>query len=494
MLRTHRQQAFFAAVAGLVGLAGGFALAGWTPTYFVIAIDAMVVRATPGFVVNWAIETLGQESHYLHIALSVVLGYLLLSGIAFASIVGSQRVPLPTPVGAVVAAIAIGLVTAALAGTTRSTLAIALSVGAVVAIAELALGPDGRGADDTETDRRRAVGTLAGGIAFAGIALTLGRRTTDDALSVGARPAPERETVLEMVADANDADLDVDGLGPPVSPIESFFSVDINSTPPIVDEDEWTLSITGAVDADQEIEYEELRDRPVEHRHLALRCIGEDLNESLLDTAIWTGTPLTPLLDAAQPHGEYVELRAADGYRTTFSRSFLDDALLTYGMNGQLLPREHGFPVRVLMPGSWGKLNAKWVEEIRILEEPAEGYWEEQGWASEAPITAVAKLWAVNDLGDGHFELGGHAYAGTRGVERVEVSTDGGETWDEAELAEPLPGEDVTRQWRYEYEATETHEVVVRSVDGEGQLQEREESGSFPDGATGWVRQTVEVE
>jgi len=108
-------------------------------------------------------------------------------------------------------------------------------------------------------------------------------------------------------------------------------------------------------------------------------------------------------------------------------------------------------------------------------------------------VKTVAKLWdeGVTELGDGQIELAGHAYAGTRGIERVEVSTNGGDSWTDAELSAPLPDADVWRQWRYTFEPDGAHDVVVRATDKEGRLQIEEETGSSPDGAAGWVERTV---
>jgi len=156
-------------------------------------------------------------------------------------------------------------------------------------------------------------------------------------------------------------------------------------------------------------------------------------------------------------------------------------------MNGEPLPRKHGAPVRALIPGHWGEINVKWLTEIEVLDEPAEGYWEERGWHGTGPVNAVAKLHAV-DREDGRIEVAGHAYAGTRGVSAVEVSTDGGDTWNEATLSERLPGDDVWRQWAYEYESPGTaHEVVVRAREADGTLQSSEETDAFPSGPSGWV-------
>jgi hypothetical protein len=104
----------------------------------------------------------------------------------------------------------------------------------------------------------------------------------------------------------------------------------------------------------------------------------------------------------------------------------------------------------------------------------------------------VAKLWDTTELDDGRIEVAGHAYAGTRGVDRVEVSLDDGDTWIDTDLSEPLPGDDVWRQWRHAFDPDGVDEVVVRAVDGEGTVQTGEAADPFPSGATGWVRQRID--
>jgi Sulfite oxidase and related enzymes len=186
-------------------------------------------------------------------------------------------------------------------------------------------------------------------------------------------------------------------------------------------------------------------------------------------------------------------LRAEDDYFVQFPIEALEDGFLAWGMNGQALPQSHGHPVRVLIPGHWGETNVKWLDEIELLDEEMDGYWEQRGWHGTGPVNTVAKLWSESMLDDGNVEVAGHAYAGTRGVDVVEVSIDGGDTWQEAELSEPLPGEDVWRQWRFEFEPQGSQEVVVRAIDGDGTVQAEEQSDSFPRGATGWVSKTVNM-
>jgi hypothetical protein len=144
------------------------------------------------------------------------------------------------------------------------------------------------------------------------------------------------------------------------------------------------------------------------------------------------------------------------------------------------------------VPGHWGEINVKWLTEIEVLDEPATGYWEKRGWHGTGPVETVAKLHAVERLGDGRIRVGGHAYAGTRGIQRVEVSVDGGETWADATLSEPLPDPDTWRMWEHTYEADGAHEVVVRAYDGTGTRQSSERTGSFPSGPTGWVSRRIE--
>jgi len=304
--------------------------------------------------------------------------------------------------------------------------------------------------------------------------------------------------VVERFEEADDRTLDLasDDVPGLVSPIENFYNVDIAEFDPEVPADDWSMRITGEVDADVSVSFAELTDRPVEHRFVTLRCVGEDLNGWKLDNAVWTGTPIRPLLEAADPEGDCgcAMLRAEDDYSVQFPVEALEDALLVWRMNGRPLPRSHGHPVRVLVPGHWGETNVKWLDEIELLDEEADGYWEERGWQGTGPVNTVAKLWDDTRLDDGRIELAGHAYAGTRGIDRVEVSTDGGDTWVDAELSADLPDEDVWRQWRHVFEPSGSHEVVVRATDGTGTLQPRDRSESFPSGATGWVTETVSAD
>jgi len=478
-----------AVLAGISGVAGSYAVAGYTRQFIVAPIDAIVVRLTPGQLVAFVIENIGEEGHLLHIALSFGIATGLLAAIALLGVRVADRLTEPT-LGIVLAGGLTWGLTAAITGDAP------LAVGAaapMLLFTALAVTSATRSNDDLKHSpaRRRVV---ASALAFVGVSVGVGRLTGEG--STEPTEAAIDDEVADQMQQAESQTLDISGDVPGlVSSIGEFYNVDIAEFDPELPSEDWSMTITGEVGEDVTVSYAELTDRPVERRHVTLRCVGESLNGEKLDNAVWTGTPLKPLLEEADPHGECgcAMLRAEDDYFVQFPVDALEDAFLAWEMNGQPLPQSHGHPVRVLVPGHWGETNVKWLSEIELLDEEMDGYWEQRGWHGTGPVNTVAKLWSTTTLDSGAMELAGHAYAGTRGIERVEVSTDGGSTWIDAELSEPLPGEDVWRQWRHEFDPDGSHEVVVRAVGGDGTLQPEERAESFPSGATGWVRQTVNM-
>jgi len=468
--------------AGIAALGASYGLVGYTQAFLFVAIDEAVVAATPGAIVTWSIETLGESGHLLHQLLSIAIAVGVVALFAEGARVTAREAgtPLFAPVLTAVGvwAIATAFLRAPVAGA-------APAVGAAVPVA-VAASVDVAG----ETDQVRrstlgaiggAVGTLVvGGVAGQRIEPIDPQRLDDDAYA-------EYESVASQ---AGESRFDLSGAEPLLS--ENFYTVDTASTPPRIDKEEWTLSVTGAVEEEVELTFADIDEMETVTEPLTLRCVGESLNGQKMDTAVWTGTPIDPILEMADVDSGCgcVMLRSTDGFYEEFPLEALRDGLLAYGMNGEELPPEHGYPVRALVPGHWGEVNVKWLDEVEILNEEATGYWEERGWQGTGPVNTVAKLHHMPD--DDNY-VGGHAYAGTRGIQAVEVSTDGGDTWTEAELTDPLPGEDVWRQWRHELPGSGTYDVVVRAVDGNGDVQTSEQSSPAPSGATGWVSRTVEV-
>ncbi|WP_439026453.1 molybdopterin-dependent oxidoreductase [Haloarchaeobius sp. DT45] len=497
-LQPSRTEFAIAALAGVAAVVGSYILAGWSRQSFVVApIDAAVVNATPDVVVRYAILWLGSAGHLLHIALAIAIAVAGLAVPSLLALALARRFdrPLLAPAltAVLVATVLVGATGAVAPGAVGS-----LSAAAVVGAGTLGFPRSSPAGDSTHPDaradpaRRRLVGVFLGTAAYAAVGSVLG----GSAPQTGEAPeelASKVETD-ELLNDAAAQSFDVAGLGGLVTPIGEFYETDINSFDPSPAPEKWTLTVTGAVENEVTLEYDELTGRDPEHRFVTLRCVGESLNGHKMDNALWTGIPIADLIEEAGVSSDCgcVMAHAADGYFVQFPLAALEKGFLAYGMNGMALPKQHGRPVRLLVPGHWGEVNVKWLTELEFLDEAVDGYWEKRGWHGTGPVNTVAKLHATNRLDDGTVEVAGHAYAGTRGVDRVEVSTDGGDTWTDAEVSVPIPGDDVWRMWRYAFTPDGPTEVVVRAVDGTGAVQSGETSNSFPSGASGWVRRTID--
>ena len=484
-----RRELVIAVLGGVTAVVGSYVAAGYTPAFVIAPIDAQIVAWTPGVIVTYMIENVGEEAHLLHVSLAIITAVGAFGALSFAGRRLGRRVEDPF-VGGVVTGVSTWLLATALTGELLYALGPAVSI-MVLTIALSLEQPTG----EYEPSRRRTLVSLGAVAAFLGTGI-LGNRFFRGA---PLPDAPNSEGSAERLEELRQQSLDTAASDLPglVSSIEGFYNVDIAELDPELPAEEWSLTLTGEIESERTLTYDELIERDVENRAVSLRCVGEQLNGRKLDTAVWTGTPIRPLIESVDPEGECgcAMLRAEDGYYVQFPIDVLADGFLVWGMNGKQLPTAHGYPVRVLIPGHWGETNVKWLTEIELLEREAEGYWEERGWQGTGPVKTVAKLWdeGITELGDGRVELTGHAYAGTRGIDSVEVSVDGGETWNEADLSESLPDEDVWRQWRYTFESSGTHEAVVRAVDGEGTQQRRAESDPAPTGASGWVSKTIET-
>ncbi|TKX54237.1 molybdopterin-binding oxidoreductase [Halorubrum sp. SP3] len=500
---SERRDGLLAAAAGTAAVAGSYLVTGWTPSFVVRPVDQTVVNLTPGPIVTFAIETFGDAGHLIHIAMAFAVAVGLFGAVAFAGLRLATRTD-RRAAGAAVSGVGSWLLAAGLTGVSAGALGAALPAAAVVGIGWLSpsavpsesdASTEGDSSAVADAVRRRTLGVVAGALGFVAAA-AVGRRsfaTDDEPLADAPRSEGSAARLREL--DSASLELESDGLQGLVSPIGEFYNVDIAEFDPEVTAAEWSLTFTGETGSERTVAFDELIDRPVEHRAVTLRCVGEDLNGRKLDNAVWTGTPIRPLLESVDPQGDCncAMLRGEDGYYVQFPVDVLAEGFLAWGMNGKELPTGHGHPVRVLIPGRWGETNVKWLSEIELLNVEDDGYWEERGWEGTGEVKTVAKLWdeGITELDDGRIELAGHAYAGTRGIERVEVSTDGGDSWTDAELSAPLPDADVWRQWRHVFAPDGEHEVVVRATDGTGTLQTRESSGSVPSGASGWVRRTV---
>ncbi|MFC6726505.1 molybdopterin-dependent oxidoreductase, partial [Halobium palmae] len=250
-----------------------------------------------------------------------------------------------------------------------------------------------------------------GGLAFLRDGEMQGAATETD------RTLVDREVTDRMLAEAEGLNLGIGGLEGLVSG-DDFYTVDINNVDPDLNADDWSLSVTGAVANAFELTYDDLLAREAAHRFVTLRCVSDPINGRNMDTDLWSGVPIESLLSEAEPQGEYVVLRAADDYYEEFPLSAFEGGLLAFAKGGEALPRKHGYPLRALVLGHWGEVNVKWLTEIEVHEEPVTGFWEKKGWHGTGPVNTVAKLHSTVRDGS-RVTVAGHAYAGTRGIERV---------------------------------------------------------------------------
>jgi len=496
-----------AVASGAAVAAGTFLVVGFSPRWVVVAIAQTVLLALPDAALAAGIQGLGSTAQPLLVAGAAGLAVALFGTLAWIA----RRIGRTADRERAEVVFLVGTIQA-LAAFLLSIAPVAAVVGGAFGAAVVGLaGGIATGADDVSRARRgllRSAGVAAAAVGLAGagpLARAIGGGTGD---GDGSEPVDPDPLVERLLGVAEDRSFDLAGAEPLVS--NSFYTVDKNAADPRVDPETWSLRVTGAVDEEVEVDLGAVESRSAEHRFVTLRCVGDKVNGRKADTAVWTGIPIDELLEEAgvRPDGCCVMLRAADDYYEEFPLSALREGLLAYRMNGRPLPRQHGAPVRALIPGHWGEINVKWLTEIEILEEEATGYWEERGWHGTGPVSTVAKLHHV-ETADDAVSVGGHAYAGTRGVSAVEVSTDGGDTWSEAELTDRLPGPtpadagpddpdavggaagDAWRGWRYRYEADGEHEVVVRAVEEDATVQPAAERDPYPRGASGRVSRTV---
>jgi len=298
------------------------------------------------------------------------------------------------------------------------------------------------------------------------------------------------------------AAVDERGLPPPLTPISDFYVVSKNLSDPDVPLATWRLEVRGQVQRQLVLDMAALRQRPATRQIVTLECISNDVWGPYISNGEWVGIPLRNILLEAGPIEPLVDVvfTAADGYSDSipFSLAMEPTVLLAYGLNGEQLPREHGFPLRLVVPGIYGMKNVKWITGIELSPTDYRGFWQQRGWSDVAIVQIHSRIdtprgGTVVPVGRDVF-IGGIAFAGDRGIARVELSTDGGQSWQEAEREPPLSPYSWVRWWFWwQPAAPGRYRLVVRAWDGRGNLQPGDERPPLPDGATGWHRVTVEA-
>ena len=288
-----------------------------------------------------------------------------------------------------------------------------------------------------------------------------------------------------------------------ITPTESFYHISKNFFDPSPGSKDWKLEILGLVDNPYSLTYEQLTALPSVDVTTGMMCISNPVGGGLIGNAKWKGVRLADLLEKAKPKKNALELAfsAVDGYTDsiTLKKALDPDVVLVWEMNGAPLTSQHGFPARLLVPGIYGMKHVKWITWIELVDHDFKGFWQEpsQGWSDPAPVNTMSRIdlpssgsLAVNKK----TTISGIAFAGDRSISKVEISTDGGKSWNEAYVKSPLSGTSWV-VWGYEWTPTAAgkYTVQVRATDGDGKLQAAKKTDPYPNGATGYHSVTYRV-
>ena len=490
---------------GVIGAAAGVAsvgielLAWWmlgAPNLIVVLGNA-VVKAIPGHVFGYLIDRLQELGRPL-----LVLGILVAIGGAGAVVaVARERYRgLAFVIWAPALTIGLGTITLLLLVAVRAAFspgqaavifgdwlleAVCVELGLALRCADRRAASAAGGAPEEMNggqkvlSRRKAVEGVGAGLALIVIGYAL-----RDVLSVGApkRLAEEGRAAPRLGARAAG-----------VTPVREFYVVSKDLLGgPVMDGTHWSLRVGGRVPV--VLSYRDLLDEPLTRRIETLECISNPVGGALMGTAVWEGVQLRRLLSRSRiPTGtNVVEFECADGYVETLDLSqALDPAVLVaWRMNGIPLPQEHGYPARLVVPGMYGLKSPKWLTAILPRRKKVRGFYEKQGWSSDPVVLTTSRIDYPTSLSELHkgdlVVVRGVAFAGSRGISKVEVSTDAGGTWARATTRRALSPEAWTL-WTFHWVPRQRGQylLMVRATDGHGRLQSTAYSTSFPSGSRG---------
>ena len=335
-------------------------------------------------------------------------------------------------------------------------------------------------------------------LAIAGSAVRAGAQAVTAARDAIRLPTP----ASRAPAVAAGAELGIDGLTPVITPNADFYRIDTALVVPQVSTSDWSLRIHGMVEQEVTITWDELLALPLEESITTLTCVSNEVGGDLIGNAVWLGYPIRELLARARPSADadMVLSRSIDGFTASSPIEALTDerdAILAVGMNGEPLPTEHGFPVRMVVPGLYGYVSAtKWVTELEVTRfDAATSYWTDRGWSERGPIKLESRIDVPRrsaSLSAGDTVIAGVAWQQHVGVSGVEVQIDDGE-WQQATLASAI-SDDTWVQWSLPWQAASgTHRLTVRATNSDGETQTPDRADVVPDGATGWHSVEVSV-
>jgi DMSO/TMAO reductase YedYZ molybdopterin-dependent catalytic subunit len=334
-------------------------------------------------------------------------------------------------------------------------------------------------------------GSVAAASVVAGVAGRSLLESARSAPSTGGAAIPPASEVATLPAGAA---LDVAGVTPIVIPNEEFYRIDTALLTPSVDAASWSLRVHGLVDRETTLTYAQLVELPMIEQYVTIACVSNEVGGNLVGNAKWTGVRLRDVLEMAGVQSSATQLvgRSVDGWTAGMPTSWVMNAdrepMIAVKMNDEVLPRIHGFPARLIVPGLYGYVSAtKWLSDLELTTwEGFDGYWVPLGWAKEGPILTQARIDVPRfgqSLNAGRVAIAGVAWAPDRGISKVEIAIDG--EWRECTLSQPI-SETTWVQWTTAWDATAgEHTIEVRATDGNGEVQTTASSPPAPDGARG---------
>jgi len=289
----------------------------------------------------------------------------------------------------------------------------------------------------------------------------------------------------------------------PITPVEEFYVEDTSGPPKSLRQGaaNWRLTVKGKVDRPLTLDYKQILSRPTVKRIITLNCIGNPVGGRAIGNAEWEGIPLKDLIDSADPHffSNTLILKAEDGYYESIplGKAKHPAAILATKMNGKPLNLNHGFPLRLLIPGLYGIKQMKWIKEIEVANHRPKGYWHKKGWSKEAKVKIISRIDIPENnerISSRQTVIKGIAFAGDRGIQYVQVSIDGEKTWSLAELEKPLsPYSWVFWKFPCTFPRPGRTRIAVRAADQYSGLQQDDLRDPFPSGTSGIHRIEVLV-
>jgi DMSO/TMAO reductase YedYZ molybdopterin-dependent catalytic subunit len=300
----------------------------------------------------------------------------------------------------------------------------------------------------------------------------------------------------KIFPNANDPVTPAPGTRPEYTPLKDFYKVFIRTEPTVIDGSMWMLPITGLVDNPLVLSLDDIQNNyQARDQYATLSCISGRIGTTLISTTQWTGVSVQDILADAQvrPEARYLHITSGDGFYETVDLDLINSderIMLCYAWDGNPIPVDHGFPLRIWIPDRYGMKQPKWITGIEVTDQYTDGYWVERSWDKVAQVkaTSVIDTVAVDapiEMGDQTLiPIGGIAFSGARGISQVQVRVDGG-PWEDAQLRSPL-SETTWVIWRYDWPFNAgDHTFEVRCAEGDGTPQIEEVHDAHPSGATG---------